>query len=260
MARVIFSGDEDEHRAPLVFLDEVTEQLRAARFVDLDGALENRGLTRGRQRRRDFDAQWIVQQRAGELEHRGRKRGGEKQILTARGQQREDAREFVGEAEVEEPVRLVEHERLDGGELQRVMVDEIEQAAGCGDDDVGPTAQRHHLRIDRYAAEDDLRLELHGQAVAVGADGFADLRSEFARRHEDERAHGPRREARAFAKALQDRQHERRRFAGAGFGRGPDIAAAQHGGNRLQLDWRRRFVVLVRDSAEQRFGKSERRE
>ena len=38
--------------------------------------------------------------------------------------------------------------------------------------------------------------------------------------------------------ALQDRQHEAGGLAGAGLRAGEQVAAVQHGGNRLQLDRR----------------------
>ena len=45
-------------------------------------------------------------------------------------------------------------------------------------------------------------------------------------------------------KALEDRQGEGGRLARAGLGDAEEVAAGEHGGDRLRLDGRRRDVVL----------------
>ena len=60
--------------------------------------------------------------------------------------------------------------------------------------------------------------------------------------------------------ALQHRQHEGRRLAGAGLGAGEQVAAGQHERNRLALDGSWFGIALRRDGAEQFGRKPERRE
>jgi hypothetical protein len=108
------------------------------------------------------------------------------------GQQREDAAELFGKAQVEQAVGLVEHQRRHGVELERVVLHQVEQAAGRGDHDVGAAAQAHHLRVDRHAAEGDDDLQALGQVLRQAAHGLADLGREFARGHEHQRAHAAR--------------------------------------------------------------------
>ncbi len=58
--------------------------------------------------------------------------------------------------------------------------------------------------------------------------------------------------------ALQHRQHECRRLAGAGLGAGQQVAAAEHERNRLALDGSWIGVALRRDGTEQ-FGRKPER-
>ena len=62
----------------------------------------------------------------------------------------------------------------------------VEQAAGRGDEDVDAALQLRGLRPEADAAEQHHRRDL--QVLAVRLDRRLDLRGEFARRHEDQRA------------------------------------------------------------------------
>jgi hypothetical protein len=48
---------------------------------------------------------------------------------------------------------------------------------------------------------------------------------------------------------VQDRQRERRRFAGTGLSAAQEVAAGKKMGDGLGLDWRRRGVALSLDGA-----------
>ena len=97
------------------------------------------------------------------------------------------------------------------------------------------------------------------RVLAVGAHRRLDLRRELARGGEDQRAQrraagcasGTRRQA------LQHRQHEAGGLAGAGLRAGEDVAAGEHGGNRLALDGGGEGVALVGDRAHEHVGQPE---
>jgi hypothetical protein len=57
--------------------------------------------------------------------------------------------------------------------------------------------------------------------------------------------------------ALQNRQHETGRLAGAGLCAREQVAAGEHCGNGLELDGRRLGVAGVGDRAQQRIGQAE---
>src|SRR3546814_1821486 len=114
----------------------------------------------GRRLRRDRDGDWIVQELLRErrdfLGHRRRK----EEILPLFGEQLRDAAQRVDEAHVHHLVGLVEHEDLDVVEAQRALIDEVEQAAGGGDEDVDALPQFADLLVDRDATEDGHHAEL----------------------------------------------------------------------------------------------------
>ena len=137
----------------------------------------------------------------------------------------------------------------------------IEQASRRGDDDVDPAPQLRGLRAEADTAEERHRGE-RGM-LAVGPDRRLDLCGEFARGDEDQAADGP---AAApgtrcgrLRQALEHRQHESRRLAGAGLRAGEEIATGEDGRNGLQLNGGGHRIALVGNGAHQRLGKSERR-
>ena len=71
------------------------------------------------------------------------------------GHELHDPPERHDEAEVEHLVGLVDDEDLDRAERQQPLLDQVEQPARRGDEDVDAAAQRVDLRALRDAAEDD---------------------------------------------------------------------------------------------------------
>ena len=71
------------------------------------------------------------------------------------------------------------------------MLQEVEQAAGCGDHDIEAAGHCADLASDRNAAEDDRRRR--SKESPVGSEARFDLAGEFACRREHQYAAGPRR-------------------------------------------------------------------
>jgi hypothetical protein len=169
--------------------------------------------------------------------------------------QLEDAAELVGKAVVEQPIRLVEHQLRNLRERDRVLGDEVEQATGRGDDDVGTAAQLHHLRIDRDAAEDHHGLRPLREVATKRCDRICGLLRELARRHEHERMHVTRpAHPFAFRERLEHRQHERGGLAGSGARLRPHVAAAEHLRNHRALDRGRLGIAELGHGSQQRLG------
>ena len=103
-----------------------------------------------------------------------------------RRQQLEDAREFVGEAQIQQAICLVQHQRFHGRKAQCVLVNQVKQAPWCCHDDVCTTAQAHHLRIDRYAAEHDGGFDRHRQMLRDAVNHLPQLRCQLARGHQNQ--------------------------------------------------------------------------
>ena len=160
---------------------------------------------------------------------RGAKRGGKERGLPRRRRLREDRVDVFGEAHVEHLVGFVEHEHFDAVEVERLAAQVIEHAARRADDDVGAAAQRADLVIHRRAAVD--RHDVQVRALRVLVERLGDLHRQLARRHQHQRA---RRAAVALRgrceQAIEQRQRERGRLAGAGAGLAEHVAAReQHG-------------------------------
>ncbi len=85
---------------------------------------------------------------------------------------------------VEHAVRLVEHEDLDVREVHGLLLRVIEQAAGCGHEDVHALAQAVGLRLETHAAEHDHGLER--EMTPVVADVLLHLGRKLAGGGEDQ--------------------------------------------------------------------------
>ncbi len=241
--RAVLGAREDEHLLPVVRLDEVREQGALAvvshRVRDLVDEL------RGRVAPRHFDRHRIVHERAGQRANLLREGGGEQQVLPLLRQELDDPADVVDEAHVEHAIGLVQHQDFHAAQVHGALLHVVEQAARRRDEDVHAALERVNLRMDADAAENDGGA--HRRVLAIGAHAFLHLRSELARRHEDEHADVPLRRA----QALQDRQGEAGGLAGAGLRGGEQVAAGEHDGNGLRLDRRGDGVALLGDSAEQ---------
>ena len=101
---------------------------------------------------------------------------------------REDAVDLRAEAHVEHAVGFVEHEDADAGERDRAPLEQVVQAAGRRDEDLG-AARLLRLARDRGAAVDGRRpggREPCGERLELGDD----LAGELARRDENEGSGG----------------------------------------------------------------------
>ena len=108
----------------------------------------------------------------------------------------------------------------------------------------------------RHAAEDDRDVER--QAGREVAEALGDLAGEFARRREHEHARpAARRGLLVGDEAVEDRQREGRRLAGAGLGDADQIAALHQNGNGLGLDGRRLGVAHPGQRSDERRGEAE---
>ena len=167
------------------------------------------------------------------------------------GQEGDDLADVRDEAHVEHPVRLVEDEDLDLGQVHRPLPDVVHEPARGGHEDLDAGPELLDLGVDRDAAVDDGRAER--DVPTVGADALRDLHRELAggRHHErpDRVAGGREARVRVDPQALEDRQGEGGRLAGAGLGGGEEVAALEDERDRPLLDGGGLRVALLRDRA-----------
>ena len=155
--RAVLGARENERLLPAAFaigavLEEVHEEVALVVLVhakrELDDAFDRAV------RRRDFDLHRVQENARGERADVGRVGRREHQVLALRRQQLDDAPDVVDEAHVEHPVRFVEYQVLDLGEVRQSAVREIEQASRGRDQDVAADAEPVDLRSLADAAED----------------------------------------------------------------------------------------------------------
>ena len=229
-----------EHAAGGCLLEQVKQK---AGLVRVGHGIEHVRDGLGRGDHADLDRDRVLEnlgrQVADILGHGGR----EEERLAARGDVLQDAANVGQEAHVAHAVRLVEHQDLHVGEIDVAAVDEVEQPAGTGNDDLGATAQGGdlghlaHAAIDGHAA--------HLGLLAEADDGLVDLVGQLARGRHDEGAHLV---ELALGEALKDRQHKGGRLAGAGLCQAEYVFASQGDGDRLFLDRGRRAVARALDA------------
>ena len=196
---------------------------------------------------RHLDAHRRVQELLGELGDFRRHGRREEQRLPGERDHLADALDVGDEAHVEHAVGFVDDEDLDAVEQQLAALAMVEQAAGRGDQHVGAALELLVLLVEGDAADQQRDVEL--VVLAVFDEVLLDLRGEFARRLEDQRARhaGP---GAALFEARQHRQHEGGRLAGAGLGDAQNVLALQGVRNGAGLDRRRHGVAGIGDCGE----------
>ncbi len=177
----------------------------------------------------------FVQNAGGKREGGGGHGGGEEEGLAGLGEHRGDFADVGCKAHIEHAVGFVDHKNLYLVEFEGLAFDEVEHAAGGGDEDVDAGAQGEDLLFVFCAAVDEqggelgvggefvnVFLQLNGELAGGGKDEGAD--ADFARG-------GP-----AFFQPLDEGQDECGGFSGSGSGEADDVAAGSNGWNRLLLD------------------------
>ena len=181
----VLGAGEDDGALHLGNAQRLRQQRRLLAGLGEDHALVDL-LGRGRDGR-DRNLDRIGEIGRGDLADRLRHGRREQQGLALGRDQGGDPAQRMDEAEIEHLVGLVEDEELDLAQRDGALVDEVEQAAGRGDEDVDMLAERADLLADGHAAEDHGRLD-RGE-VGIGADRGLDLRRELAGRRQDQRTH-----------------------------------------------------------------------
>ena len=236
---------EDQNLAPVVLLDDVRQQrlfLAAPDRVDgLRDALY-RGVAWGH-----LHALRVFQQRGREVAYFIAEGGREQQALFLFRHCRQHLFHVVDEAHVQHAVGFIEHQHLDLAQIEHPLAEQIEQAPGCGDQNIHAFLDAADLRVHADAAKNDGGGKL--QEFAVGLYRLLYLGREFAGRGQHQGADAGTAEfvlgAAAHAQFVQHGQHERCGFAGAGLGAAEQIVPVEHYRNSLGLYGRGGFVALL---------------
>ena len=162
----------------------------------------------------------------------------------------EDLADVVAEADVEHAVDLVEHDELDVVEVHAAPLEHVHEAAGGGDDDLGPLLEVAGLGLDALAPED--RGGLDGGELAQFVHLRGDLLGEFARGDEDDRLEGQ-----PPGGQVEEGQAEGGGLARAGLGLAEDVLPGERGGDQLALDLGRALEAHGFDGADDGVAQAE---
>ena len=115
---------EDERLLPVLRTDEKAQKLRLLLAIDWVNDLRH-AVHRGAFRL-DLDAPRLVQKTVGKLANFARQSRREQKVLARRRQRRENPADVGKKPHVEHPVRFIENENLDAGEVHRPLLEVIE--------------------------------------------------------------------------------------------------------------------------------------
>ena len=182
----------------------------------------------------DRDRLRLAQVAIGQAADFRRHGGGEQRRLAIGRRGAQNGLDVVDEAHAQHFVGLVEHDGLHLAQVQRLALDEVEQAPRRADDDVDALVETADLAAIGFAAIDGQHADVALAAKVMH--GLGNLDGQFARRHEHQALHG----AGARFQPVQDRQRKGGRLARAGLGLADHIVTFQHDGNHCGLNRRRR--------------------
>ena len=141
----------DAARLYRLALENVRKRRRLGRAIDVDQTLLD--AVCGSRNGRDRDLDRIAQHLPGEFNDRLRHGRREKQSLTVFRNLRDNLLDVANKAHVEHPVGFIENQTFNTIQTQRVGLQEIEQTAGRGDQDIDAVEKRANLRPHRYTAD-----------------------------------------------------------------------------------------------------------
>ena len=181
-----------------------------------------------------------------------RHRRGEQGGAPIGGKRLRNRLHVLGEAHPQHLVGLVQDEVAHVVELERALVNEVDDAAGSADDDLGAALERADLGAVGGAAVDGHHLQSAGAGGHVG-NGLGALERELAGGGQNERLN----DVVTRVDGVEQRKPEGRRLAGSGLGDADDVTAGQQNRDRLLLDGGGGHEAHVGDGLEQVTGKTQ---
>ncbi len=235
---------EDHHQPAAVGLQDARDHLglvHVVRAVDeLLGVRDRRARV---VRRRGADVRGLRHVAAGEADDRARHGGREQHRLAPDRKHVDDLLDVGQEAQVEHLVCLVEDQALDVLQVQLLLPGEVEQPARGADDHIDALLQGLDLGLVGPAAVD--RRHAHVAGLAGRQEVVGHLLAQLARGDDDEGLRGVGEVLGLGASgldiggdgdALEEREAEAQRLAGAGLGLADDVRAREGHGQRQLLD------------------------
>ena len=190
----------------------------------------------------------------GELVHTAVEGCGEEQPLSVVGGEVEQLGDGRHEAEVSHVVGLVEDRDADLRQVALALFDQVLQATGGGDDDVGAAPELVDLTAHRGAAVDRHDFEVEG--LAERRERIVHLLRQLAGRHQDQGAGGLG-HSRSTDQPGQDRQPKGQGLAGTSLTATQDIPAGDRVRQGAGLDSEGGFDTSTSEGGDELVGQTE---
>ena len=154
-----------------------------------------------------------------------------------------DLAQGMDKAQIEHLIRLIQDQNFERVKVERLLVDQIEQAPGCRNQNICAAMQFVAVFIDAGSANN--RLHFHASQRAIILRALSNLSSKLAgwRKHQHPAAF-ERGLVVGIAQIVDAGQHKGRRLACAGLRDTQKVAPFQYGRNSLRLDRRWCGIVL----------------
>ena len=162
---------------------------------------------------------------------------------------------FIDEKFLLHPVSLVEHEKLQAGEIAVAAAHQIQQPPRTRDDNIRPGTQCVDLRMFAYAAKN--RGHPQWQMPGIDADVFINLQGKLARRSDHQNSRAALRTRGPPRKFGEHRQREGRCFSRPGLRDTDEIVAHKYLWNGCRLNRRGFSVAGFLDGFQNSWIKSE---
>ncbi len=234
--RELLGANEHDHRVERLDLKDSGQRVELVRGAHRHVPLVDVGRGAGLGLDRDLDR--LVEIVLADLADRAGHGRREQRDLSTGRHGLQDLLDVLDEAHPQHLVGLVEHQVLEPGQVERALLQVVDQPAGGADDDVRAATQAAELRAVAGAAVDGQHVEA-GNMRGVTLEGLGNLDGQLAggREHQGLRAGG------VQVEAGQDGQRERGGLSGAGLGQAQHVAALQQQRDGLFLDRRRGLVA-----------------
>ena len=237
---LVLRPDEHDHPVKVLDLKNPGERLDLLRVGHHHVAL--RGVGRRGRLAGNRDLQRVVEIALGEFADRGGHGRGEQRHALVRGRVRQNRLDVLGEPHVEHLVGLVEHQEAQLGEVQRALVEVVDDPARSAHDHVNASFEGAELGTVGSASVDRQHPDSR-QVPGVALECFADLQRQLAGGCQHEGLRSPLLQV----QTLQHGQREGGCLAGAGLRQPHDVPALQKRRDRGRLDRARGLVTQIRD-------------
>ena len=183
MVGTVLGTGKHQHLTPLIAANQKRQQFALTLTIDKVHTLLN--LLGSSVTASHFNQLWVFQQFVCQTFDLIREGRGEQQVLTLGRQQRQHFTDIVDKAHIQHAVSFIQHQCFHFCQRNGVLLNQIQQTAWRGYQNINPTTQLDHLRVNAHATEYHQRAQR--QVFAIFAYVFPYLSGQLTGRRQDQR-------------------------------------------------------------------------